>query len=42
LTGKFRELANPVLGETRAGRLEALVAGLPQSAFREMELMFTG
>jgi hypothetical protein len=40
LTGKLRELANPVLGEGRAGRLEALATGLAESAFPEMELMF--
>jgi hypothetical protein len=42
LTGKFRKLANPVLGEARAGRLEVLVAGLPGSASPELELMFAG
>ncbi len=42
MTGKFRELANPVLGETRTGRLEALVAALPESASPEMALMFAG
>lgn len=42
LTGKFRDLAIPVLGETRAGRLEALVAGLHESASPELELMFAG
>jgi 2-methylcitrate dehydratase PrpD len=42
MTGKFRELANPVLGETRAGRLEALVAALHESASPEMALMFAG
>jgi 2-methylcitrate dehydratase PrpD len=42
LTGKFRQLANPVLDEARAGRLEALVAGLPKSASPDLELMLAG